>query len=189
MLVVITGKTCSGKDTVVKALGKEGFKKIVTYTTRPKRKFEVDGRDYYFISEEEFKNKIENNFFLEWTKYEVSGGRTWYYGSPKNQILQKNNKEKRVIILNPSGVDKLYQEAKGKNISYKILYIKANTETIEQRSRRRKDDKRERERRLQADEIDFCAMDYMADKVFWNNSDKNIDDLVDEIIDYLNPAK
>lgn len=185
MLVVITGKTCSGKDTVVKNLVKQGFKKIVTYTTRPKRKFEVDGKDYHFISEEDFKNKIKQDFFLEWTEYKVSGGRTWFYGSPRSPILEKNNSKNAVIILNPNGVDKLFTLGREKKISYKIIYIKSNRETIEARSKHRKDDKREFNRRIEADEADFCAMDYMADKCFWNNLDTNINDLMEDIINYI----
>lgn len=185
MLTVITGKTCSGKDAVVKELIKHGYKKIVTYTTRPKRKFEIDGKDYFFISEQDFKNKINEGFFFEWTKYHVSGNRIWYYGSPKLPIFEKNNEKNSVIILNPSGIDKLYTEAKKEKITYKIIYIKANNDTIEQRARHRKDDKRETKRRLEADEKDFCAMDWLADKVIWNNDGTIITDVVNQIIKYI----
>ena len=186
MLVVITGKTCSGKDSTVKELVNLGYEKIITYTTRPKRKFEVNSKDYYFISEEDFKNKIKNNFFFEWTKYEVAGGRTWYYGSPRFEILKKDTTKNHIIILNPNGVDKLYQEAKTEKITYKIIYIKANNQTIEQRAKHRKDDKKEFRRRLEADEIDFCAMDWLADKIVWNNSDTEISDVADQIDKYIN---
>ena len=50
MLLVICGKMCSGKDTIVKRLINKGFKKVVTYTTRPKRRGETDGVDYHYIS-------------------------------------------------------------------------------------------------------------------------------------------
>ncbi len=66
MLLIICGKMCSGKDTVVKRLINKGFKKVVTYTTRPKRRGETDGVDYHFISEGEFKRRIQDGFFLEY---------------------------------------------------------------------------------------------------------------------------
>ena len=45
--IEVCGKMCSGKDTVVKRLINKGFKKVVTYTTRPKRRGETDGVDYH----------------------------------------------------------------------------------------------------------------------------------------------
>ena len=57
-MIFIAGKTCSGKTRIVSELCKKfGYKKIVTYTTRPIRDKEVDGVDYHFISEEEFEKK------------------------------------------------------------------------------------------------------------------------------------
>ena len=99
MLLVICGKMCSGKDTVVKRLINKGFKKIVTYTTRPKRKGETNGVDYHYISKEEFENKIKDGFFLEYRTYKVASGDIWYYGSAKQDILKIRPEQKKVIIL------------------------------------------------------------------------------------------
>ena len=55
-LIIICGKTNSGKSTLKNALLQHGFESIVTYTTRSPRLGEVNGVDYHFVSEEEFEN-------------------------------------------------------------------------------------------------------------------------------------
>lgn len=47
-MIILVGKSCSGKDTVVKELTKMGYNKIVTCTTRPPRPGEINGREYHF---------------------------------------------------------------------------------------------------------------------------------------------
>ena len=78
MAIIILGKTASGKSKVVDELVKKGFKKIVTTTTRPPRKKEVDGIDYNFVSNEEFQQLINTRYFAEWKKYDTVDGE-WYY--------------------------------------------------------------------------------------------------------------
>ena len=78
MLLILLGKTCSGKTTIAKELEmKHGFHRIPTTTCRPMRKGEIQDIDYHFISEEEFLEKIENSFFIEYKSYDTSSGR-WY---------------------------------------------------------------------------------------------------------------
>ena len=68
MLVVISGPSGSGKDAVIDALASDGvsFKKIVTVTTRAQRDNEVPGRDYYFLTTEEFYRWRDSGMLLEW---------------------------------------------------------------------------------------------------------------------------
>ncbi len=53
-MIILVGKSCSGKDTVVKELAKMGYNKIVTCTTRPPRPGEIDGREYHFLDKMNF---------------------------------------------------------------------------------------------------------------------------------------
>lgn len=67
LLVVISGFSGVGKDTVIRRMKELGypFYFVVTATTRPRRPNEVDGVDYYFLSEAEFLQKLERDEFLE----------------------------------------------------------------------------------------------------------------------------
>ena len=68
-LLVLMGKSCSGKDTIANELVKYGYEKFVSYTTRPMRDDEIQDQTYHFISEDEFISKINDGFFLEYRKY------------------------------------------------------------------------------------------------------------------------
>lgn len=95
-LIIISGTTCAGKGTVIKKI-LENHNDIVlsvSYTSRPKRDYETEGVEYYFVSEEEFKRKIKAKEFLEYA--EVHKG--IYYGTPKNEILDLLNTGKDVIL-------------------------------------------------------------------------------------------
>ena len=83
-LIIISGTTCAGKGTVVKELLKrnDNLTVSISYTSRPKREGEIDGKDYFFVSSEEFEQKIKNNDFLEYAK--VQYGK--YYGTPKAEV-------------------------------------------------------------------------------------------------------
>ena len=82
--IIFSGPSGSGKTTLVRFLLKTYPERItfsVSATTRPPRGEEKNGVDYYFISEDEFKSKIETNDFLEWE--EVYKGR--FYGTLKTE--------------------------------------------------------------------------------------------------------
>jgi len=81
-LLVITGPSGSGKDTVMNRLINDlGLKRIVTYTSRPKREGEIEGVDYNFLSKEEFEGKIKKGEFLEHVEYGLH-----YKGTHKDSI-------------------------------------------------------------------------------------------------------
>lgn len=83
ILIVISGPSGVGKGTVcAKLLATEAnISPSVSHTTRLPREGEVDGRDYFFISESVFKANIANHFYLEWA--EVYGN---FYGTPKDFV-------------------------------------------------------------------------------------------------------
>lgn len=178
MAIIIFGKTASGKSRIVDELAKQGYKKIVTTTTRPARKSEVDGVDYNFITDEEFKQLINTRYFAEWKKYDTAEG-VWYYGSPLDEISRSDNKS--IVILTPDG----YRDIKDELDDHIAIYIYANNKTIRSRLSKRGDKKEEADRRIKQDNKDFKDAEFLADRIFYNNEDKDISDLVDEICKYL----
>lgn len=57
--IVLFGKTGSGKTTVAKEMEKLGIKRLISYTTRPKRSDEKDGVEYHFVSEDQFFEMVD----------------------------------------------------------------------------------------------------------------------------------
>ncbi len=83
-IVVITAPSGAGKSSIVRKLMQQRHNLAfsISCTTRDKRDGEVDGREYYFISAEEFKRKIQNNEFVEYE--EVYPGK--FYGTLKTEV-------------------------------------------------------------------------------------------------------
>ncbi len=99
-LVIISGPSGVGKGTIVKHLQdryEEEKKKLylsISCTTRSPREGEVDGVNYYFITEKEFKKRITKSDFLEYNVY----GTGKYYGTPKSTVLKYLKKGYDVIL-------------------------------------------------------------------------------------------
>lgn len=96
LLIVLSGPSGVGKGTVRKALFKDPNHKFaysVSMTTRQPRIGEVDGVDYFFVSEEEFEQRIKDGKMLEFTKFVGN-----YYGTPLEQIQKLVNKGAEVVL-------------------------------------------------------------------------------------------
>ena len=95
MLFVISSPSGGGKSTVIKELWKRnvGFSYSVSATTRPPRRREKEGIDYFFLDEETFWKKIEENAFVEWAK--VHG---YYYGTLRSQVDRYLSKGRKVLL-------------------------------------------------------------------------------------------
>ena len=86
ILFVLSSPSGAGKSSIAKKIlnKDENIRLSISYTTRKKRKDEVKGKDYNYITIKEFKEKIKANYFLEWAK--VFGN---YYGTPRNLVQDK----------------------------------------------------------------------------------------------------
>lgn len=95
LLVVISGPSGVGKDTVLMRMRELGFPFhfVVTATSRARRPSERDGYDYHFVSEERFREMIAGDDLLEWA--EVYGH---YKGIPKSEIRQAHASGRDVIL-------------------------------------------------------------------------------------------
>lgn len=96
MLIVISGPSGCGKDSVVKNLltKNKNIWVSISCTSRDKRQNEEDGKDYYFVTKEEFEEKIKNDEMLEYAKYTNN-----YYGTPKKYIKEHLDKGEDVILI------------------------------------------------------------------------------------------
>ena len=95
LLIVISGPSGAGKDTVMQRMKERGlpFHFVVTATTRPKRANEVHGRDYWFVSKEEFARMIDEDELIE---HAIVYGD--YKGIPKQQVREALASGKDVVM-------------------------------------------------------------------------------------------
>lgn len=95
-LIVISGPSGCGKSTLIRRLLKKhpGLLFAISHTTRPRRGREVEARDYYFVSREQFLEMKDNNEFVEWA--EVYGN---FYGTSRREIETKANQGRNRFLL------------------------------------------------------------------------------------------
>lgn len=95
-LIVISGPTCAGKGTICRELlsRNNNIWRSISYTSRPIRGNEVNGVDYYFVTKEEFEEKIRNGEMLEYAQVHYND----YYGTPKSHIKEKLDQGYDVIL-------------------------------------------------------------------------------------------
>ena len=150
MIIVLVGKTASGKTTVANELCKyHGYKRIITYTTRPMRENEVQDVDYHFISDEQFNKMVENNEFTEYKRYNTTHG-VWSYGSVVT-LEQELSNDYYVIILTPQGLRDL-----SKRMSrYIAFYLNVGFKSQLERLKKRGDEEQQIIKRLKNDDKDF----------------------------------
>lgn len=100
--IFITGASGSGKTTVIKHLLNKFPSTYlnISYTSRKPRKNEIHGREYYFLTEDEFEQKIKNGELLEYVKFKGN-----YYGTPKNHIeILDKTKTHRIFDIELEGI-------------------------------------------------------------------------------------
>ena len=142
ILIVISGFAGSGKGTITKELIKryDNYRFSVSATTRNPRPGEVDGKDYYFLTREQFEEMIEKDDFLDYTEYVGN-----YYGTPKSFVEKTLDEGKDVILeieyiggfnakkafpeavlcfLTPPSVEEVYNRLKGRNTETEDVIIK-----------------------------------------------------------------
>lgn len=107
VLVTLTGPTCSGKSTLENRLISLGFSNIISTTTRPIRRGEVNGENYYFKSEEEFLRMVEAGKMVESVKFG-----DYYYGAAAAEFERCFAENKPiVIVVEPEGRKQIEQYA------------------------------------------------------------------------------
>lgn len=183
-MIILLGKSASGKDTVVNNLiHNYGYEKIITWTTRPMRPGEKQDLTYHFTDDEDFEEKIEEGFFAEWKKYNSVFG-TWYYGTAVQDIT--NNPNNKIIILTPSGYEDIKEYINDEEIL--SVYLDSSLRTLYKRLKFRGDNPKEIKRRLLHDIKDFKGIKNKVNVVIKNNT-RDLDELTELIKDMYDIVK
>ena len=141
LLIILSGPSGVGKGTVRKAIMAK-HKVLLTYsismTTRAPRAKEVNGRDYYFVSKEEFQRNIDEGNFLEWAEF--VGNR---YGTPKDKVEQFRKQGKNVFLeIEIKGATQVLSKVKDDRVV--SFFLKPpSIEQLENRIRKRKSETEE----------------------------------------------
>ena len=182
IIVILSSPSGAGKTTLVKKISsKNNFSISVSHTTRKPRSNEVDGVDYYFVKQEEFKELISKKKFLEYAQVFNN-----YYGSSEDNVFKKLDKGQNVIFdIDWQGTEQIKQ----KKLKYKIITIfilpPSRKELFNRLlNRDLNDEKNAMERMKQFDK----------DVVHWKNYDlvvinDNFNKCYDKIIKYINLKK
>lgn len=197
----ITGKTSSGKDTIYKRVlseinkDKEVLNEIILCTTRPIRTGEQEGREYYFVTNEQKDEMLENNQIAELRTYNTVLG-DWHYFTASSKIEE----DKNYIGLNTiEGIKKL-QEYYGKEKIVPINITLDITTLLERALSREKKQKnfdykgestekkvKEMIRRIAADNIDFDTDKLLEVGIDINTTFENydLDKVVEQVKKYI----
>jgi len=133
-IVTLTGPSGSGKSTLAnKLMDGHGFKNITSHTTREPRAGEEPGKDYHFISEQEFKQMLKGWKFVEHVTFN-----NCYYGLSTEEVdAIHSSKATPVIVVEPNGLKQISQYCNDNEIRLISIYIGGSLETLAGRMLRR----------------------------------------------------
>jgi len=114
IMIVLSSPSGAGKTTLVNLLSKKNnFEISVSHTTRNPRPNEYPGKDYHFVSDQEFKRLIKKEEFLEYAKVFNN-----YYGTTKTPVIDSLNEGKNVLFdIDWQGAEQI----KNKNLDFKLI--------------------------------------------------------------------
>ncbi len=161
---VISAPSGTGKTSVVSRVLKSvpRVERVITATTRPKREGEVEGKDYYFLKEEDFKEKIKRGEFLEFAQ--IYG---YYYGTLKKEVERITSEGRdALLVIDVQGALQVRKKLKG---VITVFLLPPSLEELRKRLLRRGE--REVEKRLEvakeelryAKEYDFVLVNRFLD--------------------------
>lgn len=172
-IFAIIGEAGTGKDYFLRKVVDtypQLFHEIISCTTRPPREGEIHGKNYYFLKEKDFIQKINNHSMLEHTSF-----REWYYGTSLDSLSQDKI---NIGVFNPAGIYNLLQHHQ--DINLKVFRLKVTDKERIKRQLNREENPNIHEicRRFLTDEEDFrnlqfnyeVLMNERLDDLFYNAS-------------------
>ena len=176
-LIVVSGPSGAGKSTVTKIVrDKLNIPLTISATTRKPRQDETDGKDYYFLSEEKFMKKVENDEFFEWAKVHDN-----YYGTLKAEVEKKREEGNNVLLEIDVQGGLIVKE---KDPSAVLVFFKApNEKELEERLKNRGSDSDDVIHRRLENALKEMEYEKNYDYSIINNS---IDQSFQELADIIN---
>lgn len=180
--IILFGESGAGKDTLQRQILNNipNTKKIISYTTRPRRGSQVNNLDYYFVNDEYFEGLIKNNELIEYNKFN-----NWYYGiSFKEFDVNKIN----IGILTPAGINTILNKDLPHFKIYPIRILASDKTRLERcLSREKNPDYKEIERRFLSDQQDFKYINF--DYIPFVNDETNTKFTIVKIVEKLLKGK
>ena len=180
MIIVLLGASGSGKSTIEHELATHhGFEKIVSYTTRQPRDNEENGKDYWFIDNDTFREIMNRDLFAEHDEYSQNR----LYGTLKSDYVDGN----KVVVLTPNGLRQLKKNCPNEDIL--TVLVEASLGTRVKRyidrcgvDKFNFDDAGEIFERINRDFGMFLGLEKEVDLVVRNNEGTDIKELATEIL-------
>lgn len=176
-IVALMGEAGSGKDTILHKLIEQYpayFNEIISCTTRPPREGEKNGVNYYFLSIDEFTQKVLNGDMIEATEFN-----DWHYGTMASSLsIDKVN----IGVFNPEGIRCLQEYS---DVELMVFYVRARDKErlLRQLNREQDPDVEEIVRRYRTDKLDFDGIDDIKYFEITNNSKEDINKAISIIMD------
>jgi guanylate kinase len=170
-MIILTGASASGKTEVAHSLARHyGIIKAVTTTSRLPRTGEVNGVDYYFVTESKFKELLQENSFVEHTLYNGN-----FYGTGKSEV-----NDSKCLVVDPKGLASFISFNDPSVVSFLLI---AQESTREERMKLRGDNPLDIQKRIATDRIDFDAdkIPYSDFKIVTDS--RSIDEIAEDIFE------
>lgn len=178
-IYAIIGKSASGKDTLAQELIKKNdmFHGVVSSTTRPKRDYEINKKDYFFLTEEEMVKNINEDKMLE-----ISVFNNWIYGTSIDAL---DEDKVNIGVFNIDGINSLMER---EDIDLRVFYVQADDakRLIRQLSREKEPNIKEIFRRYDTDDKDFKDYNISFNYVtLENNTSEDFENCIATVLAFL----
>ena len=155
IIIVVSSPSGGGKTTIINQVIKdlEGIQRSVPLTTRSKRDGEEDRKDYVFVTEDEFKDKIEKHEFIEWEK-----NFGYYYGTSIKQVQEITDRGQDIILsIDVKGARKVKKQFPD---SISVFIMPPSKEELKERLEKRNTERRDQlDIRLKESEKEIASAD------------------------------
>lgn len=179
MIYLIVGASGSGKSTIGKILEEQGIPQLVSFTTRQKRKGEIDGQDYHFITREKLEALSEKSIA------EISEYNGNYYGLTKREVSDKLDEFREVyFVTNEDGAKQIIDMYPEDTV---VFWLNVTIETMVERMRARGDEEEDILSRVEhaIDNKEIFPPKSVEKYLYILDADNTPEELSEEIVDRI----